>query len=75
MESNPTPENILVPATLPAQFLPVAEKKFVPPAPGEVITSFRTQNTYTIGSSIGEGNFGMVLWFTPAPAAPRRCGR
>jgi serine/threonine-protein kinase len=40
--------------------LPVAEKKFVPPAPGEVITSFRTQNTYTIGHSIGEGNFGMV---------------
>ena len=60
MEANPEPENKLIPALLPAQFLPVAEKKFVPPAPGEIITSFRTQNTYTIASSIGEGNFGMV---------------
>jgi serine/threonine-protein kinase len=60
MEANPTPENILVPATIPAQFLPVAEKKFVPPAPGEIITSLRTHNTYTCGNSIGEGNFGVV---------------
>ncbi len=60
MEATPTPHNTLVPATLPAQFLPIAEKKFVPPTAGEIITSFRTQNTYTIGSSIGEGNFGMV---------------
>ena len=36
------------------------EKKFVPPVPGEVITSLRTQNTYTIGTNIGEGHFGVV---------------
>jgi serine/threonine-protein kinase len=60
MEFNPTQDNKLVPATIPTQFLPVPKKIFVPPAPGEIITSFRTQNTYTIGSSIGEGNFGMV---------------
>ncbi len=35
-------------------------KKFVPPAPGEVITSLLTRNTYTIGTVIGEGNFGLV---------------
>jgi serine/threonine-protein kinase len=31
-----------------------------PPAPGEVITSLATGNTYTMGEKIGEGNFGMV---------------
>lgn len=36
------------------------EKQFVPPSPGEVITSLLTHNTYTIGQKIGEGNFGIV---------------
>src|ERR1035441_4996311 len=35
-------------------------KKFVPPAPGEIITSFLTGNTYVIGTVIGEGHFGVV---------------
>ncbi|KAF0178539.1 MAG: serine/threonine protein kinase [Limisphaerales bacterium] len=35
-------------------------KQFVPPVEGEVITSFLTGNTYTIGHVIGEGNFGVV---------------
>jgi len=60
VETNPTPGDKLIAAPLPAQFLLVAKKTFVPPASGEIITSIRTQNTYTIGSSIGEGNFGMV---------------
>lgn len=37
-----------------------AEKKFVLPAPGEIITSFLTNNTYVIGAVIGDGNFGVV---------------
>jgi serine/threonine protein kinase len=60
MDATPTPNDKLIPAPLPAPNLPVAEKIFVPPAPGEIITSLRTQNTYTIGSPIGEGNFGLV---------------
>lgn len=36
-------------------------KKAVPPAEGEVITSFATGNTYTMGGIIGEGNFGVVF--------------
>jgi serine/threonine protein kinase len=36
------------------------ERKFVPPAPGEIITSFLTRNTYVIGTVIGEGHFGVV---------------
>lgn len=36
------------------------QKTFVPPAEGEIITSLRTGNTYTIGYKIGEGNFGIV---------------
>jgi serine/threonine protein kinase len=35
-------------------------KKFIPPSPGEVITSMATGNTYTIGDKIGEGHFGVV---------------
>jgi serine/threonine protein kinase len=31
-----------------------------PPAPGEVITSEATGNTYTMGQKIGEGHFGFV---------------
>jgi len=50
----------LIPAPTVAVMPSLPEKKFVPPVSGEIITSFRTQNTYTIGSSIGEGNFGMV---------------
>jgi len=34
---------------------------FTPPAPGELITSEATRNTYKIGSLIGEGNFGYVF--------------
>lgn len=34
----------------------ILEKTFVPPAPGDVITSLLTRNTYTIGTVIGEGH-------------------
>ncbi len=51
----------LLPTPVAAPAPPVVEKKFVPPAPGEIITSLLTQNTYTIGSPIGEGNFGLVF--------------
>jgi eukaryotic-like serine/threonine-protein kinase len=36
-------------------------KQVVNPAPGEMITSSFTGNTYTIGSPIGEGHFGVVF--------------
>jgi serine/threonine protein kinase len=36
------------------------EKRVVHPSPGEVITSLRTNNTFTMGNPIGEGNFGVV---------------
>lgn len=36
-------------------------KVVVPPAPGEVITSLATGNTYTMGHQIGEGYFGLVF--------------
>ena len=36
-------------------------KQVVNPAPGEMITSFLTGNTYTIGAQIGEGHFGVVF--------------
>jgi eukaryotic-like serine/threonine-protein kinase len=32
-----------------------------PPAPGEIITSEATGNTYTMGEKIGEGHFGLVF--------------
>lgn len=35
-------------------------KQVIQPFLGEVITSFATGNNYTIGSKIGEGNFGIV---------------
>jgi serine/threonine-protein kinase len=35
-------------------------RAFVPPTPGESITSFLTQNTYIMGEKIGEGSFGEV---------------
>lgn len=35
-------------------------KSVIPPAPGEVITSLLTGNTYTMGTMIGEGYFGVV---------------
>lgn len=50
-------------APVPAQELhphPVV-KQAVNPAPGEMITSFLTGNTYTIGPQIGEGHFGVVF--------------
>ena len=47
-----------------APLLPVPlaqqDRRAVPPTPGEVITSLATNNTYTIGEKIGEGNFGVV---------------
>jgi serine/threonine protein kinase len=36
-------------------------KQVINPAPGEMITSFLTGNTYTIGTQIGEGHFGVVF--------------
>ena len=39
---------------------PVPERPPVQPTFGEVITSRRTGNTYTIGEMIGEGGFGVV---------------
>lgn len=36
-------------------------KQVINPAPGEMITSFLTGNTYTIGAQIGEGHFGVVF--------------
>ncbi len=35
-------------------------KSFVPPTPGEAITSELTRITYTMGDKIGEGSFGEV---------------
>ena len=35
-------------------------RMMVPPSVGEVITSLATNNTYTMGVKIGEGNFGVV---------------
>ena len=37
------------------------QKHFIPPSPGESITSLATNNTYTIGKKIGEGSFGIVF--------------
>ena len=48
----------LVPPQPSAQVQP---KQFVVPKPGEIITSSITQNSYTIGDKIGEGNFGFVF--------------
>jgi eukaryotic-like serine/threonine-protein kinase len=38
----------------------VTTKSAIQPTEGEVITSLSTHNSYTIGSRIGEGNFGIV---------------
>src|SRR5207249_11708928 len=41
--------------------MPVApSKSCIWPTPGEVITSLRTQISYTIGEAIREGHFGIV---------------
>lgn len=37
-----------------------SEKRMIPPSKGELITSLATNNTYTMGDFIGEGNFGEV---------------
>jgi len=41
--------------------LPTPQKQFTLPQSGEIITSLATGNSYTMGSKIGEGNFGMVF--------------
>lgn len=46
-------------STVPPPIPPV--KEVVPPAPGEVITSLATGNSYTMGNQIGEGYFGRVF--------------
>src|SRR6266545_4283421 len=46
------------PITVPPTILPT--KYMVEPTPGEVITAAGTKNTYTMGSKIGEGHFGVV---------------
>ena len=43
-------------SNLPAQTV----KQAIQPAIGEVITSLATNNSYTMGPQIGEGNFGMI---------------
>lgn len=60
MENPQNPQNPSVPDQPNAPSLKLPGKQFVPPAPGEVITSLLTHNTYTIGDKIGEGNFGIV---------------
>lgn len=45
----PNPQNISPPV-----------KMAIPPSEGEVITSLATGNTYTMGTKIGEGNFGVL---------------
>jgi len=40
--------------------LPVDTKTAIQPTQGEAITSLSTNNTYTIGQKIDEGNFGIV---------------
>jgi eukaryotic-like serine/threonine-protein kinase len=43
------------------QITPIQPERIaVQPSVGEVITSLATNNTYTIGERIGEGNFGVV---------------
>lgn len=42
------------------QLLPEPIKTAIQPSVGEVITSLATNNSYTIGERIGEGNFGIV---------------
>lgn len=37
-----------------------SEKQAIQPTVGEIITSLATNNSYTIGPKIGEGNFGIV---------------
>ena len=44
--------------------LATVTKHVVHPAVGEMITSFLTGNTYTIGPQIGEGHFGVVFGCT-----------
>lgn len=60
-ESN-TSQNQVVPAD--RNIVQPVQKTFVPPSEGELITSLRTNNTYTIGQQIGEGNFGIVYGCT-----------
>ncbi len=49
------------PPPIPPPIAPVPPVKVViPPADGELITSFATGTTYTMGKPIGEGSFGMV---------------
>lgn len=45
-------------SSIPPSMLP--EKRVIPPAQGEVITSLSTKNSYTMGDKIGEGFFGVV---------------
>lgn len=49
-QNTPNPENSVT----------QVEKQVIQPTEGELITSLATNNTYTIGSFIGEGNFGVV---------------
>ncbi len=58
----PAPQPVSIPqiAALPAALPPPPQKVCVQPSPGESITSALTNNTYTIGTRIGEGSFGIV---------------
>ena len=55
-----------LPAQQPVELPPnssVAERPanwVTPPNPGEIITSEATGNSYTMGTKIGEGHFGLV---------------
>jgi len=60
MVDTPTPGDKEIISSSAVALPKIPEKKFVPPAAGEAITSFLTNNTYVIGSVIGEGSFGVV---------------
>jgi serine/threonine-protein kinase len=59
MTDKPT-TNDQLPSSLIDPAAAVTARNYMPPSPGEVITSLMTNNTYTIDDVIGEGNFGVV---------------
>lgn len=58
MSDNIKPSDSSSPPSQPVSQPPA--KSVIPPAPGEVITSLATGNTFTMGRVIGEGHFSVV---------------